>query len=210
MYDLDKAYSRKFFEQRKSLSWRVPIVVNAILKVLQFKSVIDVGCGNGDLIKGIHDRRGVNCINSEAIKCFGIEGSANALPCFIGDYYTNIDVFLRDIRAPLQGLLIRKADLAICFEVAEHLEHEYADVFVDNLCELSDRILFTAATPGQGGRHHVNCQPFAYWFYKFESRGYRHNGKIVDQLKEHWKPWRHKKGIKAYYNNLMCWERIKP
>lgn len=198
MYDLDKAYSKKFFAQRKSLAWRVPIVGSAISDVLCPKSIIDVGCGNADLLKGFADSR-------PAHKYFGIEGTINAL-----DYieHNKAYIFIRDIRKPLDDLLLYELDLAICFEVAEHIEPAYANTFVDNLCSLSDHILMTAAPPGQGGNHHVNCQPFSYWFHKFTERGYRHNGQVVDALRKQWESWKHKKGIKAYYNNLMYWERI--
>jgi len=196
MYDLDKAYSKKFFDQRKSLGWRVFEIAPVIESILHPKSIIDVGCGNADILKGFD-------LNS---KKFGIEGTYNALDS-IGTH-ENLYIFIRDIRKPLDDILLQRADLAMCLEVAEHIEPEYADVFVDNLCSLSDRILMTAAPPGQGGNHHVNCKPFAYWFYKFTSRGYRYDDGIVTKLKSAWEPWRHKKGIKAYYNNLMYWERI--
>ena len=42
-------------------------------------------------------------------------------------------------------------DLAISFEVAEHLDEATADIFVDNLVKLSDKIVFSAAVPMQGG-----------------------------------------------------------
>lgn len=199
MYDLDKAYSKKFFTQRKSLAWKVPIVVDAVMETLNPKSIIDIGCGNGDLVEGF----------SRVIKapCYGIEGTVNALnsmSTWLGNY-----VFIRDIRHPLDDFLLQRPDLAICLEVAEHLEEEYANVFVDNLCSLSDTILMSAAPPGQGGNHHVNCQPWCYWFYKFTARGYRVNYDVVNQLRHRWDKWKDKKGIKAYYHNLMCWEVIK-
>lgn len=198
MYDLDKAYNKKFFRQRKSLAWRVPIVANAIMAVIHPKWVIDVGCGNGDLVKGLQER----------IKCpvYGIEGTINALDSM--ESWLENYVFIRDIRQHLDDFLLRRMDLAICFEVAEHIEEEYADVFVDNLCGLSDLILMSAARPGQGGHHHVNCQPFDYWFHKFTLRGYRHNHEIVDALKARWEHDKRRKGVKAYYQNLMCWEAI--
>jgi hypothetical protein len=199
MYDLDKAYPSKFFTQRRSLEWRVPIIVDAIMHVLNPQSVIDVGCGNADLLERF----------SLKIKspCYGIEGTTNALAAIRAPM--NNYVFLRDLRAPLEpSFLLRRVDLAVCFEVAEHIELEYSDIFVDNLCSLSDHILMSAAHPGQGGKCHVNCQPQAYWFYKFESRGYRRNHQVEDDLKAQWAAWRHKKGIKAYYENLMYWEKI--
>ena len=34
-------------------------------------------------------------------------------------------------------------------------------------------IAMTHAVPGQGGYHHVNCQPSAYWIEKLEAIGYK-------------------------------------
>jgi hypothetical protein len=31
----------------------------------------------------------------------------------------------------------------------------------------------THAVPGQGGHHHVNCQPAEYWIEKMRKRNYR-------------------------------------
>jgi SAM-dependent methyltransferase len=207
MYNLDKAYPKKFFARRKSLTWRVPIVCDAIIDVFKLKAVIDIGCGNGDLVKGFLERD---------VKAWGIEGTENA---------TNSDVlklshkkyqyhylYVWDLRKPFCCQL-RKFDLAICFEVAEHIEPEYTDIFLDNLCSVSDRVLFSAAGPGQGGIHHHNCQPEEYWMSKFRIKNYanqhfNYNCRgIVDRLKEKWYPWRNKKGIKAYYQNLMYFER---
>lgn len=199
MYSLDRVYTEKFFKQRKALRWRVPIVCDAILEVLNPKWIIDVGCGNGDLVVGFQNRL------KQAV--FGIEGSMHALASM--EPWMENYVFIRDLRKPLDDFLLRRMDLAICFEVAEHIEAEYANVFVDNLCGLSDTILMSAAPPGQKGKAHVNCQPWSYWFYKFTTKGYRHNDKVVEAILSKWKPYSHRKGIKAYYQNLMCWEAIK-
>lgn len=54
------------------------------------------------------------------------------------------------------------ADLAICLEVAEHLPESSAQVLVQGLAH-AELVLFSAATPGQPGVGHVNCQPHDYW-----------------------------------------------
>lgn len=65
-------------------------------------------------------------------------------------------------------------DLAFSFEVAEHIEQDYADIFVDNMLSGDPRwVIMTAAPPGQGGCWHVNEQPKSYWIEKFERRGYK-------------------------------------
>lgn len=63
-------------------------------------------------------------------------------------------------------------DLCISLEVAEHINQERTDVFVENLTRASDIILISAALPGQGGTEHVNEQKLSYWVEKFNRRGF--------------------------------------
>jgi predicted 3-demethylubiquinone-9 3-methyltransferase (glyoxalase superfamily) len=61
-------------------------------------------------------------------------------------------------------------DLVWCCEVAEHVSESAIDFFVDTITNC--RILaLTAAPPGDGGHHHVNCQPVEYWIEKIEKSG---------------------------------------
>ena len=196
MIDLRTMYKGRYFARRDSLAWRAEPLCNAVCEVLNPKSVIDAGCAVGDLIKEFDNRN---------ILCYGIEGTDNVVPYLMVE---EAKVFIKDLRVPLNlGLSL---DLAICFEVAEHIDAECADQFVDNLCSLSKRILMSAAPPGQGGHGHVNCQPYDYWIYKFVNRGYLHIQSITNRIKQHLEPWKTKKGIKAYYDNLLYFERIKP
>jgi hypothetical protein len=76
-------------------------------------------------------------------------------------------------------------DLAVCCEVAEHLEARHADVFVQNLASASDTIFLTAAEVGQeGGLNHVNEQPNAYWIAKFEGRGFKLDRELTAQARK--------------------------
>ncbi len=64
-------------------------------------------------------------------------------------------------------------DLAISLEVAEHLSPERAMSFVEDICAAAPCVLFSAAIPHQGGRHHVNEQWQSYWTERFLQQGYR-------------------------------------
>jgi hypothetical protein len=64
-------------------------------------------------------------------------------------------------------------DIAVCTEVAEHLPADAAATLVTSLVSLSNVVLFTAATPGQGGRHHQNEQPHAHWESLFAEHGFK-------------------------------------
>ena len=72
---------------------------------------------------------------------------------------------------PLPGI---PYDLAVSCEVAEHLQPEFADLFVDKLTEAAPAVFMTAAEPSEGkvGLHHFNEQPNAYWMEKFAERGF--------------------------------------
>ncbi|GHD57895.1 hypothetical protein GCM10017083_39940 [Thalassobaculum fulvum] len=62
-----------------------------------------------------------------------------------------------------------RVDLVHCQEVVEHVDEKYLENVLASLA-CGKLILMTAATPGQGGYHHVNEQPLQYW---------------VDHLKRH-------------------------
>ena len=195
MKPLVDIYKDVFFRKRNSMLWRVPIVCEAIVKEFNPSSVVDVGCAIGDLIMGF---RGLDIFS------YGIEGSERCLPHIV---VSKRFIKIEDLRIKFNSLMF--FSLAICFEVAEHIEPEYTDNFLDNLTRLSNRILLTAAIPGQGGHYHVNCQPFEYWIEKFSNLGYRNIQERAERIRESFKPWKNKPGIKAYYNNLLYFEEEK-
>lgn len=69
-------------------------------------------------------------------------------------------------------------DVGLCIEVAEHVPGGKSDDLIRCLVRHTKRwLIFSAATVGQGGLGHVNCQPKEYWIEKFEKRGW-----IVDLM----------------------------
>ncbi len=62
--------------------------------------------------------------------------------------------------------------LAITLEVAEHLSESREEGFVNDLCNLADIVLFSAAIPHQGGDNHVNVQWQSYWSNLFSKNHY--------------------------------------
>lgn len=186
---VNEIYPRRFFARRNKLSWRAPIVCGAIVNVLEPKSAIDVGCAIGDLVEGFV-RLGVDAYGLD-----GSEGCKEFLEC------DPARLFIHDLRMPVVSK--SRYSLVTCFEVAEHIEKEYAPRFVNTLCQLSDRILMSAAPPFQEGHHHVNCREPKYWQEMFGKRRYYRDTEIEERLKKQWEPWRKLPGIKAYYQNLL-------
>lgn len=192
---LEEIYGARFFARRHRLNWRAPIVCGAIKKVFNPESVIDVGCATGDLVAEFLKM---------GIAAKGIEGSKECLQFLECDAEK---IFIRDMRYPMPPYMYNRWDLTICFEVIEHIEPEFARQFVYNISYMSNRLLISAAPPGQGGHYHVNCRPLEYWDGFFESHGCIRNQDLERQLKEILEPWKNKPGIKAYYQNLLYFER---
>lgn len=192
MKTVESVYGKRFFARRNSLNWRVPIMADAVINVFRPQTVIDIGCATGDILRGLQEK---------GVWVIGIEGSKEARE------FMEIDrVVYQDIRKPLE-CVPRQYDLAMSLEVAEHIEEEYAEQYVKNLCALSNQILLTAAPPGQGGHGHVNCQPKEYWVDKFKEQGFYSCRACMLAFIEKLEPWAKKKGIKAYYDNAMVFEK---
>ncbi len=152
------------------------------------KSVVDVGCGSGAfsrefLQNGIED-------------VIGYEGewmwkTPTLLP---KDKYFYFD-FTNEITPK------KPYDLCLCLEVAEHLDYSVARTLISSLTALSQRVVFSAAIPHQGGNHHVNEQWPEFWAQLFAEKGY-----ILS-----WDPrlsiWNNSRIAPCYRQNLLVFEK---
>ncbi len=123
-------------------------------------SAVDVGCGVGTWL-AVLKAEGVERV--EGYDGPWVNETLLEIPpsCFTSCDLTQV------IGAPSQ-----KFDLALSLEVAEHLPESSASSFITTLTNQSDFVLFSAAIPHQGGRHHVNEQWLEYWIALFIEKGY--------------------------------------
>lgn len=145
---------RGVYEQHGELSAKsaraiLPLVLDGA------RSVVDVGCGIGTWAN----------VASElgAIDVLGLDGEWVTGP-LIAQFWAV------DLSQPFR--LERRFDLAISMEVAEHLPPDRGASFVEDLTRIADRVLFSAAIPGQGGHEHTNEQWPDYWQALFRDHGY--------------------------------------
>jgi SAM-dependent methyltransferase len=135
------------------------LMVDILWNYIRPKSVIDLGCGLGFFLKAVADR-GASVV--------AIDGD------WVAPLETEIDKSLyriADLNEPFQ--CAERFDLAATLEVAEHLKPERSKDFVAELCALSDRVLFSAGIPGQGGVGHTNLRWQDEWAKMFAGHGYR-------------------------------------
>ena len=174
--DEDNPYGTAYFMQKRTyVGWRGSIIAKAIKEVLNPKTVIDVGCGIGEIAKGLLDL---------GVDVLGIEGSTAGqehykLPV---DRYRYLDI--RDdwsfisLEYPFDTI---KVDLVICLEVLSVIKNEdnCHDIIIQNLKYLSDNIFM----------NHIDKIP-----------GYEEVPEIAKAIQSHLLPWKHKSGMKALFS----------
>ena len=151
-------------------------------------TVIDVGCGTGALLTALRDR---------GCRVCGLEYADAALAHCRA---RRLDVEKFDLEND-EYRADRSFDVAISMEVAEHLPRQAADRYVQLLTRIAPVIVFSAASPGQGGADHVNEQPASYWIAKFGERGFEH----AHEQSQRWSDtWKAAADVESwYYENLM-------
>ena len=134
-------------------------IVALVQTVLPVSSVLDVGCARGTWLR-IWSEAG--CENVVGVDGPYIDAAEREIPP---------DRFVEhDLNYPFD--LGQRFDLVECLEVAEHLPESRANSLVHDLVRHGRAVLFSAATPGQGGENHINEQPCSYWQSLFASHDY--------------------------------------
>ena len=146
-------YTSRYYHQISEGSIRSAKIV---MSALPFKptSVVDIGCGVGEWNNGHHDYTGVDYrVRKEDL----LIPPARFIECDLNRDFPQLD---------------RAFDLCLCLEVAEHLKPSRAEDLVRFLCSLSDRVLFSAAIPHQGGNGHIHERWQSWWAALFVLEGF--------------------------------------
>jgi SAM-dependent methyltransferase len=154
----ERVYDEKFYVHNDDVHRQMyDRLAEAIHERFQPSSAVDVGCGTGWILAELADR---------GVDVRGIEGSRPAIQ--------RSRVSDRITRANLEREIpdLGRFDVCICMEVAEHVPTRVSGMLVEGLTRMSDRVVFTSASPGQGGTHHVNEQPRSFWDELFARHGF--------------------------------------
>lgn len=166
-------------------------VTQIILKIFPTpKSIIDIGCGQGVWL-------------NEFLKIYKFEKIV-AVDSNRSDFkYIAGNEKIKILRIDLEEEEIPKqyCDIAICLEVLEHLSENSA-IRVAEYLSNSKLLVFSAATPGQGGTGHINEKPTKFWQNFFEERGFFTADIVRPQIIK-------MKDVPNYYrNNILVFIKI--
>lgn len=167
--NLDKYYPKEYIKSAEMPEH----VVKAYVKYVQefyyqltgkpLKSVVEFGSAGGWFLRAFQD---------EFIEAYGLEGTlAGCTECIErgidGNYIWRVDF--------RHGITLKKRyDIALCSEVAEHVEAPFAGTLVRSLVNASDLVWFSSEPPNTNRPHlhHCNEQPLEYWINLFDFFGY--------------------------------------
>jgi len=150
-------------------------------------NAIDLGCGPGIYTQAL---------NIAGVPCVGIDND----PRVKDQEYLEQDNLLDLARN-------YSTDVAICLEVAEHIDPQYADDIIKNVVgtiKPGGALVWTAARPGQGGVGHVNCRLKSYWEEKFIEAGLVPDTAAQTSCLDYCKRGYH---MGWFVNNLLCFRK---
>lgn len=157
---MEKIYTDSWFSRQPGdTRHSARVICELLMKWIQPRSAVDVGCGLGTWLHELKNL-GVPTI-------LGVDGpwvNVNQLQIREDEFAA------RNLEQDLS--LGRNFDLVLCLELAEHLSHDRANSLVKSLVNLGPVVLFSAAVPFQGGRHHINEQWPKYWVERFNTHGF--------------------------------------
>jgi SAM-dependent methyltransferase len=154
-------YTEEFFEyiERGSIA-SAKRLCTFLAPLLGVNSILDVGCGRGAWLR---EWRNAGVAIAQGVDGPYIRQQSLLIPVQ--------DFTAVDLSKPFD--LGRRYDLVSSLEVAEHLPRSSSESFISSLAAHADLVLFSAATPGQGGENHINERPLSFWQGLFEAEGYQ-------------------------------------
>jgi SAM-dependent methyltransferase len=176
------------FRRREALRGEYQVVCDALLTLLNFETVLDIGCANGFLLDPMLQH------GKDAL---GVELSPEVLEILPADTRNHV----RIADATTMGQ-IGTFDLVACVEVIEHLPPARTTALLDVLAlNCGDWLYFTAASPYQPGHGHINMRPIFYYLSELRKRGFELDYAVTDALLNRLAalklaPW-------LYYNSLV-------
>ena len=157
------------YDQVGDINTWTPRLWDDLIKLIDAKSIIDVGCGVGYSLQ---------YFKNKGISAIGIDGLEDVLTHSPVPELITIHDYTKDKYVP-----DRIIDLAWSCEFVEHIEENFVENFMKTF-DMCRYVGMTHALPNQPGYHHVNCQLPEYWINLFTIRGFKYMNVETKILKD--------------------------
>lgn len=161
--------------KNKNNSWNYGInIVDNLISNYNFKTVLDAGCGSGDVVK---------YLISKGYEAKGIELSNSVLKDYANDLYKK--------RIVQQGSLTKlpfkdnEFDVVFSSEVLEHINEEDIPLVVSELFRVCKKVIFLTISlrPSSNfNKYHINLKPRLWWENQFLKHGLVKDDEVVKNL----------------------------
>lgn len=143
----------------ESEEWRAffQAAADRIVGLADPDSVLDVGAAKGLLVQALRAR---------GVDARGFDLSDHAVATAHVDVRDHL--WVGSATDPIEGTY----SLVTCIEVLEHLSPADAQVAIDRMCAVSDRVLFSSNPDDHAEPTHINSRPTATWAAWFAERGF--------------------------------------
>jgi hypothetical protein len=135
--------------------WNQRIFLSTVALMGWPGNYLDIGCGTGIMVETAR----------------ALEIPAHGLDLLIQPDDSKPWLHKQDLTIPFD--LQVKFQMITCIEVVEHIHKKKIDIFMDNIIRHkleNGMVVFTAASPGQGGEHHKTLRPGYQWRDYFWNR----------------------------------------
>lgn len=146
-YDESEPHWRNFFGQ----------VAEEIVRQLSPRTVLDAGCATGFLVGALAER---------GVDSAGVDISEYAVSAAVRGAEGRLKI--GSLTDGLEG----RWDLIVCIEVLEHMQSLDIQRAIDNICNSTDRVLFSSTPHDFDEPSHINVRPVANWVSWFAQRGF--------------------------------------
>lgn len=168
MKEMDKYYDEQYYkshcgdEYQHGKGWEEIFsnYANHIIKEIDPKKTLDVGCAVGFLVEALADR---------GVDAYGIDISEYAINNVREDMKARCKV-----KSALDPIT-EKYDLITCIEVLEHLESKDIPLAIQRLCEATEDIIFSSTPFDYEEESHISVHAPEYWAAQFAYNGFYHD-----------------------------------
>lgn len=184
-------FDAHFYSKRHHIAWRAPVVVDALLQIVQPSTVLDVGCSIGEFVKEFNDR-GIDA------KGIDLNDPGEYLLCHRGRFIPGDVIGITSADEEMRVAMEGKIDLVMCLMTIQ---------FIDKT-KWSDLAAEFGRLTAPGGSVLTVTDAMGFHNVLIRKAPLAYNAKATRQFRELLAPYEKKTAIRAILNCARFYNKI--